>query len=100
MTAAKHAVSDWAVPIGKFSSICNRAVSLYPQKVTLLLRAHVLILALGGWSWKAATVGVARRVDKRRMNLVWNAALAAIGAATVSAASVALLELSSGGMLA
>ncbi len=41
-----------------------------------------------------------RHLDKRQMDVMWNAALAAIGAATVSAASMAFLELSSGNLLA
>jgi hypothetical protein len=55
---------------------------------------------VGGWSWKAARGGVVRHLDKRQMDVMWNAALAAIGAATVSAASMAFLELSSGNLLA
>ena len=59
-----------------------------------------MALIVGGWRWRAAQRRSAPVLDKRQMDVVWNAALAAIGAATVSAASMVLLELSNGYMLA
>jgi hypothetical protein len=55
---------------------------------------------VGAWSWEGTLGGGARRLDKKKMDMMWNAALAAIGAATVSAASMVFLELSNGYMLA
>ena len=59
-----------------------------------------MVIVIGGWSRKQVGGGGTQGKQKKQMDAIWRAAVAAIGAATVSAVSMVLLELSSGDILA